>query len=83
MAVVASSTVFGLWHFAPTVVGLRFNGIGVSSPEGLGTIVAGVVVTTTAGLAFIRLRRRSGSLLAPVLAHWATNALGPLAAAMS
>jgi membrane protease YdiL (CAAX protease family) len=36
--------------------------------------VATVVVTTGAGLIFIWLRERSGSLLAPILAHAGLNA---------
>lgn len=52
---------FGLWHVPP----LLDDGVAVV----LGTLVA----TTVAGLGFIWLRRRSGSLLAPILAHLATN----------
>ena len=81
VAVLASSVVFGLWHIAPTAVSLQLNEIAPTSPAGLAAIVGGVVVTTVAGLAFTWLRWRSGSLLAPLLAHWATNALGLLAAA--
>lgn len=83
VAVIASSTVFGLWHLAPTAVALELNGLAATSPQALVAIAAGIVVTTVAGLAFTWLRWRSGSLLAPVLAHWATNALGMLAAATS
>ena len=81
MAAIASSAVFGLWHIAPTAVSLELNGIAASSPEGLAAIAGAVAVTSAAGLVFTWLRWRSGSLLAPVLAHWATNALGLLAAA--
>ena len=42
-------------------------------------VVAGTVaLTTLGGLVFGELRRRSGSVLASVGAHWATNALGVL-----
>ena len=81
VAVLASSVVFGLWHIAPTAVNLQLNNIAPTSPAGLAAIVGGVAVTTVAGLAFTWLRWRSGSLLAPVLGHWATNALGLWAAA--
>ena len=81
VAVLTSSVVFGLWHIAPTAVSLDLNGIAATSPSGLAAIVGGVLITTVAGLAFTWLRWRSGSLLAPVLAHWATNSLGLLAAA--
>jgi uncharacterized protein len=83
IAAIGSSAVFGLWHIAPTAVSLELNGIAAGSPEGMATIAAGVAVTTAAGFVFTWLRWRSGSLLAPVLAHWATNALGLLAAATS
>jgi uncharacterized protein len=80
-AVVVSSVVFGLWHVAPTMVALRVNDIAVTGIEGLGAIVGAVVVTFVAGLLFCFLRVRSGSLVAPILAHIATNSLGLLAAA--
>ena len=48
-----------------------------ASPVGRLLVVAGAVgVTFVAGLLFAWLRLRSGSLLAPVLAHVATNGLG-------
>jgi uncharacterized protein len=80
-AVVASSVVFGLWHVAPTMVALRVNDVAPSSVEGVVGIVGAVLVTLVAGIAFCWLRIRSRSLLAPILAHWATNSLGLLAAA--
>lgn len=79
-AVGASSVVFGLWHVAPTSVTLEINQVAVASLAGAGTIVGAVLVTTVAGAGFSWLRLRSGSLVAPILAHWATNALGLLAA---
>jgi uncharacterized protein len=75
------SGVFGLWHVAPTIVALRLNDVPPASAAGLGAIAGAVAVTTVAGLVFEQLRLRSGSLLAPILAHWSTNALGLLAAA--
>lgn len=80
-AVAVSSAVFGLWHVAPTAVALRVNDVAVASPEGLGAMAGAVAATTVAGAAFAGLRLGSGSLLAPILAHWATNASGLLAAA--
>jgi membrane protease YdiL (CAAX protease family) len=38
-------------------------------------VLGAVLVTSVAGLAFCWLRLRSGSLVAPVLAHAATNGL--------
>ena len=76
-----SSVVFGLWHVAPTIVALRLNDVAVVSSDGLLAILGAVAVTTVAGVLFSWLRLASGSLLAPVLAHWATNSIGLLAAA--
>jgi membrane protease YdiL (CAAX protease family) len=68
-AAVLTAGLFGLWHVLPA---WRADGAGVA----LGTLVA----TTVAGFAFGWLRTRSGSLLAPILAHVATNS-GALAVA--
>lgn len=82
-AVLASSTVFGLWHIGPTVALLEVNAVPVG-PGGAALAVAGsVVATTAAGIGFWLLRRWSGSLLAPIVAHSATNSLALLAAAWS
>jgi membrane protease YdiL (CAAX protease family) len=62
-AVIASSVLFGLWHL-PSLTD-------ASAVEMVGTMIA----TTAAGIGFCWLRLRSGSLLAPVLAHLATNAV--------
>lgn len=57
------AVLFGLWHIAPIV------------DDGVWVVVGTVVATTVAGVAFIWLRRRSDSLLAPVLAHLGTNSV--------
>ena len=41
-----------------------------------------VVATGSAGFVFSWLRRRSGSLIAPIALHWSLNGLGALAAAL-
>ena len=67
-AVAVSAVLFGLWH----VDGVLHRHDG----PGLAAAVAGTVAATTvAGLGFAWLRVRSDSLAAPLLAHWATNAL--------
>ncbi|MCC5952953.1 MAG: CPBP family intramembrane metalloprotease [Acidimicrobiia bacterium] len=72
-----SSVLFGLWHIVPSIPAARGNvyvGATVEDPLGLVAIVAAAVATTTvAGLVFCWLRLRSGSLLAPMIAHVATN----------
>jgi uncharacterized protein len=80
-AVAVTSVVFGFWHIAPTIVALRINAVPAGGVEGIATIAGAVVVTGVAGVLFCWLRLRSGSLAAPILAHWATNSLGLLAAA--
>ena len=70
-----SSVLFGLWHILPTLRTYKGNPIQEMS-HGRGRVVAtggAVAVTSLAGAAFLWLRRRSGSLLAPSLAHAAIN----------
>jgi uncharacterized protein len=76
----AVSALFGLWHVQPTLATMGDNPAvsGASgSPAGRAVVVLGAVAVTFAGgLVFAWLRLRSRSLLAPVLAHAATNGLG-------
>lgn len=60
---------------------MQANDVAVASGRGVGAVAGAVLVTTVAGAALGVLRLGSGSLLAPVLAHWATNSGGLLAAA--
>ncbi|MEU6673090.1 CPBP family intramembrane glutamic endopeptidase [Streptomyces sp. NPDC046925] len=80
-ATLVSSGLFGLWHILPSL------GLADASPVlggAFGHSVIGVIVvdagavlfTALAGCLLCELRRRSGSLLAPMGLHWATNALG-------
>jgi membrane protease YdiL (CAAX protease family) len=71
VAVAWSSVLFGLWHIVPTVEALRANRL----PPTAITVGAAVVVTAVAGVVFCGLRLHSGSLLAPALAHVATNSV--------
>jgi len=83
----AGSLLFGLWHIA-TSLGLTSSNVGFTRIFGAGVVgmVAGVVLavvaTAAAGFVFSWLRRRSGSLLAPIALHWSLNGLGALAAAL-
>lgn len=76
-AALISSALFGLWHIAPTLGTMRDNrevSGAVSSVGGQILVVLGAVaVTFVAGLVFSWLRLRSKSLIAPILAHAATN----------
>ena len=83
----AGSLLFGLWHIA-TSLGLTSSNVGFTRILGggiLGTVsgvVLAVVATGVAGFVFTWLRRRSGSLLAPIALHWSLNGIGALAAAL-
>jgi membrane protease YdiL (CAAX protease family) len=82
-AVTGSAGLFGLWHVLPsTELGHRnpiaedlLGDAGVIAPVALA-----VTATALAGVVLWLLRRWSGSLAAPALAHWSTNGLGYLLA---
>lgn len=59
-----SALVFGLWHVSPTQL---------ASVSEVGGALGAIAVTAAAGAGFHLLKRHSGSLLAPMMAHWATN----------
>ena len=81
------SLLFGLWHVA-TSLGLTSSNVGFTRLFGGGIVgmLAGVALavlaTGAAGFVFSWLRRRSGSLIAPIALHWSLNGLGALAAAL-
>ena len=81
------SLLFGLWHVA-TSLGLTSSNVGFTRLFGGGIVgmLAGVILavlaTGAAGFVFSWLRRRSGSLIAPIALHWSLNGLGALAAAL-
>jgi membrane protease YdiL (CAAX protease family) len=95
-ATLLSAGLFGVWHVLPatalarthtSVQGRSAQGGSVEGHASAGprrmtiTVLATMAFTTLAGIVFAELRRRSGSLLAPIGLHWATNGLGVLAAA--
>ena len=73
----AASVVFGLWHVFPTLGtaggNAAFAGADASTPGRIGLVGGAVVATSIAGAIFGWLRIRSGSLLAPMIAHLSTN----------
>jgi uncharacterized protein len=83
----AGSLLFGLWHIA-TSLGLTASNVGFTRILGGGPlgmiagVVGAVIATAAAGFVFTWLRRRSGSLIAPIALHWSLNGLGALAAAL-
>jgi len=82
-AALLSASLFGLWHLLPTVATLRTNPAGdvVSGPLQLvGALAAAVAGTFVAGLVFQWLRLRASSIVAPTMAHIATNGFALIAA---
>ena len=77
---VASALLFGLWHVLPAwrinTANPVFREALPGTPGQITAIVLGVVATAIAGLFLSWLRDRSGSLLAPVMLHTATNGFG-------
>jgi membrane protease YdiL (CAAX protease family) len=83
-ATLVSSGLFGLWHVLPSLGGGVANAAiaGAVGGDAAGTLLRVAVTvcfTFAAGVVLCALRLRSGSLLAPVLAHWAVNGLGIVA----
>lgn len=83
-AVAVSSVLFGTWHILPS---LQLNSTNETLGSRLGgrsgqiwAVAVSVVTTSVAGMAFSWLRDRSGSLVAPIVAHSAVNAAGHVAA---
>ncbi len=78
---VVASIVFGLWHVLPA---LNINTVNPVAADVFGDGIAGKVAAVTfavlgtflAGLWFCLIRYRSRSVLAPMLAHVATNSIG-------
>ncbi|WP_448628592.1 CPBP family intramembrane glutamic endopeptidase [Geodermatophilus sp. URMC 64] len=80
-AIAGSAAVFGVWHIRPTLSAVAANDL-AEGPLGRGlTVVLGCALTAGAGVLLAWLRTRSGSLVAPLLLHLATNDVGTLAAA--
>lgn len=79
-AAAVSSALFGLWHVLPsarlTSVNLGFEDVASHVGGQVAVVVGAVLSTFAAGLVLCWLRRRSGSLLAPMLLHVATNSWG-------
>jgi membrane protease YdiL (CAAX protease family) len=79
-----SSILFGAWHVLPTLRTLPLNPAGArvqgNPKHTAGAVLAAVTATTLAGYGLARLRFRSGSIAAPVVAHASLNATAYLAA---
>lgn len=80
-AVLLTSGLFGLWHVLPALEDRNHNEAVASYPL-VATIGPTVASTALAGLWLTRLRLRSGSVVAPMLAHTASNVSALVAAAV-
>jgi uncharacterized protein len=69
-AVTATSVLFGLWHVPGAWSGTDL--------EGVVSVLAVIAATAAAGAMFQLMQDRTRSLVAPGLAHWATNGLSLL-----
>ncbi len=80
--VATAAAAFGLWHILPSwsLADANAGLSGAVTHRGgrLVTVVGSVVATSAVGIGFSWLRRRSGSILAPIIVHTATNSLGYL-----
>jgi uncharacterized protein len=63
----------------PTMQALEVNAPDAGPAAVAAGVAGGVVVTAVAGLGFCLLRLRSGSVIAPVIAHAAINSLATVA----
>jgi uncharacterized protein len=72
-----SCVTFGLWHIAPTRLGLDLNGI--TSPRTRAGAVAVACAATAAAGQYLCLLRHRGGLAAPMTAHAAVNGLCAIA----
>jgi membrane protease YdiL (CAAX protease family) len=81
-ATLVSSGLFGLWHVLPsTAMGANAGVEAALGGWGLAAQAAlAVLFTFVGGIVFCALRRWSGHLVTPMLAHVATNSLGVLIA---
>ena len=82
--VLASSSLFGLWHVLPSLDFASANrGLAGAAPDAgaSGTVLVTlgtVAFTALGGVVAGELRRRSGSVVSSAGMHWATNGLGVL-----
>ena len=78
-ATLVSSALFGFWHIEPTLETMSGNAAVGGASTSLGgqvlVVLGAIAVTFVSGLAFCWLRLRSRSLVAPLIAHVATNGL--------
>ena len=86
VATALTSVLFGLWHVLPaldvqgTSTAINQGGQKAGRRRAVMTVLGTVAFTVLAGVVFAELRRLSGSIVAPMLLHWATNGLAVVTA---
>lgn len=81
-AAAAAAIAFGIWHLIPSKQALTGNPLGprFATPKSRAVVVtAGALLTSLSSFGFSWMRERSGSLIAPWMAHAAINGAGYLA----
>lgn len=78
-----SAAVFALWHLIPTHRALTVNRVGATGRARLAGTVLGAAAAGLAGWGLSRIRRWTGSLLAPWLIHSSVNAASYLAVSLA
>ena len=82
--VVASAFLFGLWHILPALEMHKAHNLTSQLGSGwrakVATVLGTILATGSAGVLFAMLVVWSGSILAPMGLHWATNSTGSIAA---
>lgn len=79
-SVLISSLLFGLWHVLPAYTSVVTNdSLKTIKKPAIPVVVGTVFITFLAGIGFSWLRLASGSLIAPMMAHFATNSGGIIA----
>jgi membrane protease YdiL (CAAX protease family) len=77
-AMLVTAALFGLWHVVPAAETAHGGLLAI-----VGATFGTVAITTLAGLLLAWMRLRANSILAPVLAHIATNSFAYLAAVVA
>jgi membrane protease YdiL (CAAX protease family) len=80
-AALISAPLFGIWHVLPALDRLHSNpGLSLVHRGGIkrraAVVACTIGITATASLGFSWLRRRTGSVVAPILVHYGINAGG-------
>ena len=75
VAVAASALAFALWHAVSLLGTISVTTLAPPSPWSMPALAAALLAVAAGGATFAWLRLRSGTLLAPIAAHWAFNAV--------